>query len=213
MTRKNKTQLTAALFMNIVIVIMETVGCILTLNRIGTETFVYYTTDSNLFSLIVSGIFAVFAAKALRNNRPDDIPQWVRVLKLMSVTCLAVTFIVVVTVLAPVHEGGYMHMLFDSDLLYYHLLCPVLSILSYIFFELHTDLKVKHSLIATIPTLLYAIVTIILNILYIIHGPYPFLYVYEQSLLMSCIWFIVIVGGAFIVSMPIRILGKVFSKP
>ncbi len=212
MTRKNKNQLTAALFVNIVIVIMETVGCILTFSKIGTETLIYYTTDSNLFSLIVSGIFAVFAVKALQTNCLDAIPNWVRALKLMSVTCLTVTFIVVIAVLAPVSKGGYMYMLFDNDFLYYHLLCPVLAILSYVFLEVHLDLKVKHSLIAAIPTLLYAIITTILNILRILYGPYPFLYVYEQSVFMSCVWFVMIVGGAFIVSMPIRILGKVFSK-
>lgn len=212
MTKKNKNQLTVALFINIAIMIMEIIALIITLNRIGTYTFVYYTTDSNVFSLIVSGIFAIFAAKALKENTFDAIPPWVRILKLMSVTCLAVTFIVVIAVLAPIDEGGYIRMLFDGDLLYYHLLCPVLAIFSYIFLELHLNLKLRCSLLAAVPTLIYATATILLNLFYIIYGPYPFLHIYEQSILISCVWFIVIIGGAFVVSVLIRILSRMAFK-
>lgn len=212
MIKKNKTQLTISLILNIAVVIMEIIGGILCANRIGADMFVFYTTDSNIFSLITSALFAAFAGRALMQNNLSVIPKWVRILKLMSTCCLAVTFIVVITVLSPTSEGGYVHMLLEDDLLYYHLLCPLVSIISYIFFEIHADLTVKNSIASTIPTFVYAVVAIILNLLYIIYGPYPFLHIYEQPVYMSVIWFLVIVGGAFGVSCVIRTFGKIFSK-
>lgn len=211
MTSKNKIQLNTALCINISVIVMEIFGYIWTLSNIGIRTFVYYTTDSNLFSLITNCIFSIFLAKALIENNPDIIPHWVRILKLMSVTCLALTFFSV-TLFTSFTEETYADMLFKDDRIFFHVLCPILSIISYIFFELHSELKTVHSLIAIIPTLLYAAVILILNIRYIVYGPYPFLYIYEQSIFISCFWFIATVGGAFILSVPIRIFGKIFSK-
>lgn len=64
-------------------------------------------------------------------------------------------------------------------------------------FEKEPHLNTKSAFTATIPTLIYAILLIILNIVGAVDGPYPFLRVMNQPLYMSFVWFIVIVGSAF----------------
>lgn len=216
MTSKERTMLTIATVVNIAIIVMEIIGLILCINRMGNEMFIYYTTNSNVFTLITSGLFAIFSIKALKQGDMNIIPKWTRVLKLMSTCCLTITFIIVITVLAPVHEGGYMHMLFEDELLYYHLLCPVLSIISFIFLENNGSLNTKNCLMAVLPTLVYAIISVILNIFRVIYGPYPFLHIYEQDVLTSVIWFVAIVGSSFVISCILmgfaRLVSKVKSK-
>jgi hypothetical protein len=212
MDKKSKIKLKIALILNIIIVIFEILGVILTFKRLGVGTLKYYTTESNLLAFVSSAIFTYYSIKALKKDNPKIIPNWIKIFKFMTTTCLTVTFIVVVAVLAPFSEGGYKHMLFDRDLLYYHLLCPLISIISFIFFETNSSFSIKHSLIATIPTIIYAAISVTLNILYIMRGPYPFLYVYEQPVYMSIIWTILIVGGAFLLNTLLRISGKVISN-
>lgn len=69
--------------------------------------------------------------------------------------------------------------------------------ISFIFFEKHDIKGFKDNFRAIYFTIAYAVVFIILNILKVYDGPYPFLQVYNQPIYMSVIWFIVIVGGAF----------------
>lgn len=64
----------------------------------------------------------------------------------------------------------------------------------------------KDTVIAFLPTLIYAVVMVILNIAKAVHGPYPFLYVYEQPIYMSVVWGIVIPGIAWIIAIIIRLV-------
>ena len=68
------------------------------------------------------------------------------------------------------------------------------------FFENVVNLRFVNTVINFIPTVIYAIITITLNALYIMYGPYPFLKVHEQSFAMSVVWFILIVGGSWVLS-------------
>ena len=54
------------------------------------------------------------------------------------------------------------------------------------------------------------IVLVIFNLLKIVDGPYPFLQIYNQSIIASILWFIAIVGGAACFSLIIRFLNKKF---
>ena len=48
-----------------------------------------------------------------------------------------------------------------------------------------------------LPTLIYALILMALNLMRVVEGPYPFLRVYEQPVYMSIIWVIVILGSAY----------------
>ncbi|HPF53799.1 MAG TPA: hypothetical protein PLM48_04040 [Clostridia bacterium] len=62
------------------------------------------------------------------------------------------------------------------------------------------------------PTLLYAIVIIILNIAKLLVGPYPFLHIYEQPWYMSIVWIAVILGMATLLAWLLWLLNRAVGK-
>ena len=198
---KNKKNI--SIIINTLIVILEIVGLICTYSfnhRIGIE---YYTEDSNILGLISSLLLVIF----LVNNK--KIPKWLKLFKYSTTICLTVTFIVVIFILAPMYNFNYVYLLFHNELLYHHLLCPILSIITFIYFDDLGMLDKKDSLLGLSLTLIYAVVLIILNIAKFIEGPYPFLYVYKQSIVVSIIWFIIIIGLSYFIA---YILRKLYQK-
>ncbi len=207
--RNKNFRLTMSLIINVIIIVLEIIGTAICTGGTGLEMFSFYTTDSNIFSLTVCIVFAFFTARSLFSSRKPDIPKLIRTLKYISVCCLNVTFVVVVTIFAPVFgEGGYEYMLFNGDFLYFHFSCPLLSLISFVLFEGGTKYDVGLSFAATIPTLIYAFVAVILNLLNIMEGPYPFLYVYEQPLHLSILWLILFTDIAFLSASLIQKLGS-----
>ena len=98
----------------------------------------------------------------------------------------------------------------SADLLvmaYHHTLCPILAIISYIFFE-NNKIKKKDIPYTMIFTITYTIILIICNILHIIEGPYPFLLIYKQPVYMSILWILIIDGGAYLLSKGLYIAKK-----
>lgn len=201
-----------SLIINIVIIVLEIIGTTICANSTGLEMFNFYTTDSNIFALTVCIVFVFFTARSLFSPQKPDIPKSIKTLKYISVCCLNVTFVVVVTIFAPVFgEGGYEYMLFNSDFLYFHFSCPLLSLISFVLFEGGTKYNIGLSFAATIPTLIYAVATVSLNLLNVINGPYPFLYVYEQPLHLSILWLILFIDIAFLSASLIQKLGSTFT--
>ena len=197
--RKSKKQM-ISLAINITIVIAEVVGLALSIKSHGLSMFKYYTQDSNLLALAVCSVYLVYTALLIK-NKIYEIPKWLKLLKYMATCCLAVTLIVVIFILAPMTgEGGLKVLLFSGSMLYYHLICPVAAIITFLFFEEGLNLNRKTVFQAMIPTLIYAAIFLTLNIMKVLEGPYPFLYVYKQPLYMSVIWFAVILGGAYLIA-------------
>lgn len=197
--RSEQAKLKAALAVNLLIVILEILAFSRSLPVYGMRIFVYYTEDSNLLSLIASIVFAVSAGLALRNGK-DSVPASVRTLRYVATCCLTVTFLTVTFVFAPmIGKGGIRMMLLSGAMLFTHLLCPVTAVLSFLLLEHCPVLMKKTARIALIPTVLYAIVAVLLNILRVWKGPYMFLLVYEQPVWASVLWGIVILGGAYLV--------------
>lgn len=210
--RNRNFRLAMSLIINIIIIVFEIIGTTICASGTGLEMFNFYTTDSNIFALTVCIVFAFFTARSLFSPTKPDIPKPVRTLKYISVCCLNVTFVVVVAIFAPVFgEGGYEYMLFNGDFLYFHFACPLLSLISFVLFEGGTKYDVGLSFAATIPTLIYAIVTLILNLLNVMSGPYPFLYVYEQPPHLSFLWLILFIDIAFLSASLIQKLGSTFA--
>ena len=63
----------------------------------------------------------------------------------------------------------------------HHLLCPLLSLFSFMFLEDY-KLKLNNIKYPVIITTIYGFILILLNIFKVIDGPYPFLRVYNQTL-------------------------------
>lgn len=203
-----KKRQTASLILNSIIVAMEIIGISISIKNHGIHLLQFYTEDSNIFALFAYAACAVYTARSLRDGA-STLPQWVKITKYMATCCLAVTFVVVICVLAPMAgTNGFRIMLLSGSMLYHHLICPVIALLSFIFLDTEPPLTRNHTYFALIPTGIYAAVTLTLNILKVMEGPYPFLYVYEQPVYMSAIWFAAIFGGAYLLAWLILLANK-----
>ena len=102
------------------------------------------------------------------------------------------------------YNFNYNFLLFKNELLYHHLLCPILSIITFIFFDEIETYNLKENIFSLSFTIIYAIVLIILNIVKIVDGPYPFLQIYNQSIIMSIVWAITILVITYIIALILR---------
>lgn len=125
-------------------------GSLLEVSKV--EMFKFYTVDSNILMGIVSLIFIIYEKKLLK-NKIKEIPKKVYILKLIATSGISLTFITTSFFLAPTY--GFYAMFNNSNLLF-HLVVPVLSIITYIFFEKH-DNKYKYAILGIIPMFLYSI--------------------------------------------------------
>lgn len=212
----NKKKLLANLIINIMIIILEIVGLIQATNWIGIGMLIYYTQQSNILLLIASSIFVVYDIISLKKNK--DIPQFVYTIKYMATCTTTQTFLVSLLLLAPqmaITDGfleAYRFMFLGECVLYHHLLCPVLGIISVLIFDMGNKLTIKHTLYALGYTILYAVIYIPLNIFKVLEGPYFFLMVYNQPVYMSIIWCVVVLGIAYLICLLLKIITNKTKK-
>lgn len=128
---------------------------ILETSKIG--MFKFFTVDSNIFMGIIALLFVI---KEITNQ---EITKNMYRLKLMATTAVSLTFIIVFTYLGPISKDGIISLLQNSNI-FFHLVIPVLSIITFTLFERTNKLKFKDSLYGIIPTIIYAVLYLI-NIL------------------------------------------------
>ena len=157
---------------NILIVLLEIAGLYFAWKACGITMFKYYTQDSNIILMITCIINIVFLLKG------KEIPKWLKTFKYVATCLVTVTFMVVIFVLIPLAlPGEFMHYLTGESEIFHHVLCPILAMITYIFIEKQEAPSKKEVTVAVIPTFTYAIITIILNVLGVLRGPYSFLMV------------------------------------
>ena len=182
----------ASLALNLAIVYMETIALPISFS-FGAEIVVtMYTELSNMFNAAVCALVAMFQLVNLFTGW--DLPRWLKRLKFLSTSCLAMTFLTVVFILAPMYEdgNGWYIMLFTGSMLYHHFLNPVLAILSLVLFERLPRLPLRQVWWALVPTILYGLYDLHGNITGAIDGPYPFMRVYDQTIQETLMWFTII---------------------
>lgn len=218
MTKELKNRKIISLAVNVLLIIMEFIGLVLmtelyknyNLHPFG--WYKYYTQLSNIFSMLTATGVVIFTARDLIKNT-DNTPGIVRLLKFSSACCLAETLLVTMFVLAPMGMmGGFFPLMFEGPNLYHHFLCPVVSVLSLCILERGDKITLRHCAYSMVPTLIYGAVAVILNLTKVWHGPYPFLYVYEQPVYMSIIWAVVILGGAFAITILVKALANIHLR-
>jgi len=188
-----------ALIINIIIIIVELLAFgknLLVEHNIAIE---YYTNDSNILALISSILFIIFYNK----NK-----EFVKDIRFIATSCLTVTLLVVIFILSPMYEFNYKLLMFTDNFFILHTLAPILSIISYVALE---DRSNKNYLCLAFTTL-YAIIMIVLNVLNIVDGPYPFLKVNTQDILVSLLWGIIIIGGSYLISLCLNLLNKKIKR-
>lgn len=193
----SRNKLLAFLFFNLAITILEAIGLITSFMQLALNSLMFYTELSNIFLFLTALINIYFALRELLNKK-TSIPKAVWSLSHAAVSATTVTFLVVVFVLSWM-VGDLIYVLTHGSMLYTHTLCPILGIISFILFAPKVFTR-KSALYTLSFTLIYAIVAILLNILRVWHGPYPFLLVYEQPIWASIAWFVGILLGAYGIS-------------
>lgn len=184
-------QRNVSIALSIIIIILEIIALIVCYNSFGIN-LAYYTIDSNIFLLISTILYLITI---------NNVPKIVQLLKFSSTLSVFITFLVVVFVLYPMYDFNFQFMFLDGPNLYMHVLCPLLAVISFIFFDSNEiENSLKNNLRSLYFTIIYAIILISLNILNVVSGPYPFLKVNQQSPLMSVFWIVLILGGALILS-------------
>ena len=201
----NKRKLKLFLAINCLIAILEIIGNSICFREIGWSTFIYYTQLSNLFLLAAAIVNIAAGIKSLKNKR-RKIPDGAFRLFHVATSATTVTILVVIFVLSWMY-GDLIHILTAGSMLYTHTLCPFLAVVTHFAFAPKVFTK-KAASRALLFTITYATVAIILNALRIWHGPYPFLFIYEQPIWMSIMWIVVMLAGAYGISRAL-LVGKI----
>ena len=162
-----------SLIMNIIIALLVLIGCIFMFTgyRFMTNTvlldydnitmFQYFTVDSNILVGIASLILIVYEL-LLINKKIKEIPSIIYLIKGSGVVSVTLTFLVTLFFLAPSSRYGFLSLYMNTNL-FFHLIVPILSIISFVFYEKFDNNKLN-PFYGTIPMILYSIFYII-NIL------------------------------------------------
>ena len=153
-----------SLILNILIVILVVLGSIfmftgfmfmpvsdLKLQSTSLGMFKYYTVDSNLLMGIISLIMIIYEFRFI--NKKKKIPKKVFILKQIGTSGITLTFLTTLLFLMP--QYGF-YAMYNNTNLFFHMIVPLLSIISYVFFEKY-DNKYKYSLIGILPMFIYSI--------------------------------------------------------
>ena len=137
---------------------ISVIVCAIILSIRGPKTFRMFTTQSNIVSGIVAAIIVVFDILILL-KKYNEIPNWLKIVKMIATTGVTLTFFVVVFYLGfvAVAQGYSYFLLFRSTNICFHLLTPVSAILSFILFEGRSNIKFKYTFLNMIHMICYAI--------------------------------------------------------
>ena len=183
-----------SIIFNLLIIIFELLGLYLTLKTNKKISFEYYTEDSNMLCLLTSILFLISMKFCIKT------PKWLKMLKFISTIGLGLTFITVIFILLPMYDFNYNFLLFDGSLFFYHLICPLLAITTFIFFDDVGKVNIKDTVLGLSFTIIYSIILISFNINGKITGPYPFLKVYEQGVTKSVLWCFLLLSMSYLIS-------------
>ena len=190
------TNRTAAMFLNVTLVVLEIYALFTAIRQDGVATLVTYPVLVNLFALIVSAFFMYSTALKIRElntlqrrEKPHTIKgagskeeaarrydkiitseeersSKIRVLRFIAtvllLTCLISSLLLKTSIFSA--AGGLGHPIFHGPFKFFYFICPVLSVLSFVFLEPGEPLTEKELKAAVIPTPIFIIAVILLSI-------------------------------------------------
>lgn len=128
------------------------VGTWQTVNYQQASCFRYFTIDSNIFMAITCAILIPYNIISIKKGE-YAVPRWAMLLKLCGTVTVVITMITVVVFLGPTQ--GFEYMYFENQLTL-HLICPIIAVVSFLFFDSNILLKPWLSgLFALIPVSIY----------------------------------------------------------
>ena len=180
---KMKT-LRPALILHGILAVLEVIALIHDCRVFGLAMFKYYTIDSNVLQLLVSVCILICLL------RGKEGPHFLLVLHLICAVCLTVTFMIAAFVLAP--QEGFAYYFLSNVAPINHFIGPLLSVITFIFTRTEYPLQRRMVIAPAAATLLYGVVTLIMNAAGVLDGPYFFLRIHETPLPTVVLWFVII---------------------
>ncbi len=123
-------------------------------DNMGLRTFCMFTVNSNIFEGIAMLMALPYTIDGLRKGH-YHLPNWCVNLMYSSTTAVALTFLVSLFILAPFK--GF-RLIFSGSRFFLHAVCPILAILTFIFFICDHFVTIKEIAWAIIPVVLYGLV-------------------------------------------------------
>ncbi len=158
-----------------IIIILELIAFKKSLKWHGLKkNFIFYTQISNLITLISAVLLVIVGTK-----------EPVEVLRYLSVCMLVMTFFVTAFILVPM-SGKAKELLFSGSGLYHHLVIPIVSTLTYEFFE--KRVSVAWVWLPAAITLAYGLIMLYFNYTKRIEGPYPFFLIRSNGVKVTVVW-------------------------
>lgn len=170
----------------------------------------FYTQSSNVLAMFVCMICA--ACEIVCLVRGWALSGWSQLLRYVSACCLMVTMIVAACILVPMDPASsFRSFMLEGALLYTHTLCPLVMLLGCL---IHggARLTAAHAALAVVPTIVYGVITLIMNAKKIYTGPYFFFRIDRQPWHTTVMWMAIIVAGNFVVSWLLTILQNLLHK-
>jgi len=182
-----------ALILNCSLIVLEILGFMIAYKTGQDLNPAYYTEDSNLICLIGSLLYVIYYIRKKENGKT------VNLIRFISTLNLTITFVVTLFLLS--REYGLYEIMIENEFILFHTICPIISLISYLFFEKYKNIKNSKIMYkAPVPTLIYGIIIWAFNLLKIYDGPYQFLRVYENKLTTSLISFFGMGLGLYIIT-------------
>lgn len=119
--------------------------------RSGPQSFRFFTTDSNVLSMLGAMIMLPFEVRIL-TGRANKLPRFAVVIKYVCTASVTLTFFTVMFFLGPTF--GYGMFLGDTGI-FTHLLSPMLAFYTFTLLETDCEISFKNVLWALVPTIIY----------------------------------------------------------
>ena len=165
--------------------------------------FRFYTVDSNIFMGIVSLIFLIKEISFVK-GKSNSISVGYYILKLIGTVGVTLTFLTTVLYLSRVVDGGLVVLLKNSNL-FYHLIVPVLSMITFIFFEKTDKIKFKYTFLGTITMVMYSVFYVINILIHMENGTvaleYDWYYFVQNGILSIFIVLPIMLVFTYIISL------------
>ena len=119
------------------------------------SAFKYYTVDSNVFGGLLALVYIWFEI-ALAKGKITRMPKILHLLRLAATTGLTLTMLVTACFLVP-QFGDKWKSLYAGNNFFFHLIVPLLSIITFVFLEPDTELSFKNSFFGMITMAAYSV--------------------------------------------------------